>query len=193
MDNVGFLTDPRIIKALAHPLRLRLLTALDGREASPSQLSRELGVELGTVSYHVRRLHGMGLIRLVGERQQRGAVEHRYTAGDRWVIPGHAWKNLPSPLKKSVNRMMVDQIGDEIYSAVSSGGFDQPYSHMTLDSLALDAEGARQLAEEVACLMERASAIEAEARDRLEASNSGEGRKVNLALLLFDAHGKGAD
>jgi DNA-binding transcriptional ArsR family regulator len=189
MDNIGFLTDPRIIKALAHPLRLRLLTALDGREASPSQLSKELDVELGTVSYHVRRLHDMGLIRLVGERQQRGAVEHRYTAGDRWVIPGHAWKSLPAPLKKSVNRMMVDQIGEEVSSALSTGGFDQPYSHITLDSLTLDTEGARQLAEEVAGLMERASAIEAESKKRLGATDSGEGQKVNLALLLFGASG----
>ena len=58
-------TDPRLVKALAHPLRFRILTVLDERMASPSELAEELGAPLGNVSYHVRILASLGLIRLV--------------------------------------------------------------------------------------------------------------------------------
>ncbi|MDQ2895534.1 MAG: helix-turn-helix domain-containing protein, partial [Actinomycetota bacterium] len=38
------ITDPSVAKALAHPLRLRILAALEQRTASPSQLAAELDV-----------------------------------------------------------------------------------------------------------------------------------------------------
>ena len=69
--------DPKLAKALSHPLRQRILERLsaDG-EASPSQLSHALDEPLGNVAYHVRILHGLGFVELVGTRQVRGALEH---------------------------------------------------------------------------------------------------------------------
>jgi len=37
--------DHVIAKALGHPVRARVLAALDGREASPEELSREFDVD----------------------------------------------------------------------------------------------------------------------------------------------------
>jgi DNA-binding transcriptional ArsR family regulator len=77
------ISDPRIIKAVTHPLRIRILAALDERTATPSELARELGAPLGNVSYHVRQLAGLGLIKLVKRTPRRGAVEHHYKAVGR--------------------------------------------------------------------------------------------------------------
>ena len=56
------INDPRLIKALAHPLRVRILSILETRDmASPNEMADELGVSLGVMSYHVRRLHALGL------------------------------------------------------------------------------------------------------------------------------------
>src|SRR5215216_68792 len=70
--------DPRYVKALAHPLRIRILAMLADRSASPVQLSSQLDATLGTVAYHVRTLHSLGLVELVDTRQRRGATEHYY-------------------------------------------------------------------------------------------------------------------
>jgi DNA-binding transcriptional ArsR family regulator len=70
--------DHVIAKALSHPIRLRILAALDGREASPVQIADEVGAPLTHVSFHVRQLADAGLITLTATRPRRGAVEHFY-------------------------------------------------------------------------------------------------------------------
>jgi hypothetical protein len=65
---------------MSHPLRARLYKSLQGRVASPRMLATELGVPLGNVAYHVRRLDELDLIRLVKVTRARGALEHHYTA-----------------------------------------------------------------------------------------------------------------
>lgn len=190
MENVEvLLTDPKIVKALAHPIRARLLTILDGREASPNQLSKEIEEPLGTVSYHVRKLHDMGLLRLVAEKRQRGAVEHYYT-GVKWLIHENAWKSLPGSLKGTLNQSFLSQIGEDIFSAAASGGFDEPYSLLNRDALTLDEEGARQLAREVSALDQRALAIEAESKERLKDTEPGARENVHLVMMLFGAPGE---
>ena len=69
---------PEIAQALSHPTRARVLTALRERPRSPKELAEEFAEPLGTVSYHVRTLHGMGLIKLVKKTPRRGAIEHHY-------------------------------------------------------------------------------------------------------------------
>lgn len=66
---------------LDHPLRPRILeTMAIASKMSPSELRATLDppVPLGVISYHVRQLHGAGLIRKAGTRPRRGAVEHFY-------------------------------------------------------------------------------------------------------------------
>jgi len=66
--------------AIAHRVRrqiLRALAASDGPR-SPMQISRELGVEVSPIAYHVTILRKFGAIELADERMARGAVEHFY-------------------------------------------------------------------------------------------------------------------
>ena len=67
-----------MVKALAHPLRVRVLEALEDRTASPSELADELGANLSLLSYHVRKLEELGMIELVRKAPRRGAIEHFY-------------------------------------------------------------------------------------------------------------------
>lgn len=74
--------DPRNLKGLAHPLRLRLLGLL--REEGPataSGLAARLGESSGITSYHLRQLEQFGFI---VEDPERG------TARDRWWRAAHA-------------------------------------------------------------------------------------------------------
>ena len=83
--------DPRYVKALSHPLRVRILALLQERTASPRELAQWLGASLGTVAYHVRTLHDVGLIELVDTTQVRGAIAHHYRAIERPPVSDEAW------------------------------------------------------------------------------------------------------
>ncbi len=72
--------DQRLIKALGHPVRMRVLDILNARVASPSELAKELGEPLGNVAYHVKILEETGSIELVRTAPVRGALEHFYGA-----------------------------------------------------------------------------------------------------------------
>lgn len=63
----------REVRALAHPLRLRMLESLaGGRSATASILARELGESSGATSYHLRALAAAGLlIEDLGRRKGR--------------------------------------------------------------------------------------------------------------------------
>jgi DNA-binding transcriptional ArsR family regulator len=72
--------DPRLIKALGHPVRVGALAILNERVASPSELAKELGESLGNVAYHVKVLEENDAIELVRTAPVRGALEHFYRA-----------------------------------------------------------------------------------------------------------------
>ena len=66
-------------KALAHPLRLRILRLCAQHELTNKQLSDRLGSEPGTVLYHVRLLVEAGLLRQAPVRTGgSGALEKPY-------------------------------------------------------------------------------------------------------------------
>ena len=68
--------DPSALKALAHPLRVRMLDLLgDHGSATASQLAEQLGESSGTTSYHLRLLAKYGFIE---EEPDRGNRRDRY-------------------------------------------------------------------------------------------------------------------
>src|SRR3954465_5470173 len=101
MKPMAELTDQKYVKAMAHPLRLQILDALEHRTASPSELAEELDSPLGNVSYHVRQLPGPGLLNLVKETPRRGAVEHYYRLQARPQISDEAWGSAPTVVKEA--------------------------------------------------------------------------------------------
>ena len=94
--------DQRLVRAIGHPLRLRLLTIFNERVASPSDLAAELGEPIGNVSYHTRILARLGCVELVKTKQVRGAVEHYYRAVVRPVFSDDDWAELPLSIRKSL-------------------------------------------------------------------------------------------
>lgn len=69
--------DP-VLRALAHPLRLRMLSLMWPGPMSAAELARELDVSHALASQHLRRLDAAGLVELAEERMRRGGRERRY-------------------------------------------------------------------------------------------------------------------
>ena len=95
----GETSEARIAKALAHPLRARILQRLGERVASPGDLAVELGAPLGVVSYHVRMLRDYDCVELVRTEPRRGALQHFYRATARPNLDEDQWRTLPSGLR----------------------------------------------------------------------------------------------
>src|SRR3954454_23526916 len=186
MRAISDIGDPRLVKALAHPLRVQILTVLEERTASPSDLAEELGAPLGNVSYHVRTLSDLGLLKLVRRRSRRGAVEHYYRARERATVSDRAWSQVPSVVRRSMVGVALEQAVDQAVAAAGEGGFDAEDTSVTRHSIALDDEGVRELCEALARLHDELAAIAGRAGERIEADGTAV-RQVGLVTMLFDA------
>jgi DNA-binding transcriptional ArsR family regulator len=180
------ITDPRIAKAYGHPLRIHILGKLDNRVASPSELASELDAPLTHVSYHVRQLAGLGLIKLVKTTPRRGAVEHHYTAKIRPTITDKAWAEVPEVVKKNHISGWVEQAGQHVSAAVAEGGFERDNAHFSRTALELDAKGWNAVAKELEKALERIDRIASETKKRLDADSNGELQKATAILLFFE-------
>ena len=181
------ITDPRVAKALAHPLRTQILAALEDRTASPSQLASELDVPLGVLSYHVRRLTSLGFLRLVKRVPRRGAVEHYYTATARPRVTDSAWGATPSIVKQAMLGASLDQLGKLVSDAAAAGGFDAAESRLSRVRVTVDEQGWRELAKELAENEERIEAIERESQRRLNADGASGGVSATAVTMLFQS------
>ncbi|ASO21703.1 DNA-binding transcriptional ArsR family regulator [Actinoalloteichus hoggarensis] len=81
---------PEEIKALSHPLRLRILRLCGQHELTNKELADRLGRDPGTVLYHVRQLVAAGLLAQAPVRTgASGALEKPYTYdGAVWWLEG---------------------------------------------------------------------------------------------------------
>jgi DNA-binding transcriptional ArsR family regulator len=178
--------DPRLVKALAHPLRVRILSELERRTATPKELAIALGVPLENLSYHVRALRDFGFIRLEGRRMVRGAVEHRYSLAGRPRITAAAWEQLPAVVREALDAATLSQIADVISRAAAQGKMDRPDSHVARQSARLDEQGFAEASALVTEMLDRLATIEARAGVRLDREESAEVPAVLIAML-FDA------
>jgi DNA-binding transcriptional ArsR family regulator len=66
------------LRALAHPLRLRILSLLTGAPMTAAEVARELGITHANASYHLRQLLAVGTIEVAAEEHIRGGRAKRY-------------------------------------------------------------------------------------------------------------------
>jgi DNA-binding transcriptional ArsR family regulator len=188
MKPIKNIDDPRYVKAMSHPLRVRILAMLDERKASPNQLSGWLGASLGTVAYHVRTLEQLGLIELVDETRVRGAVEHHYRARERPNVTAEGWAEAPPIAKQAAVGSSLDVIADYARASAAAGGFDRDDAQLRRALFRLDARGFAQLSKACDKLLEQAGKIEAAAAERIaKEPHADDIVEAGLGVLLFDA------
>jgi DNA-binding transcriptional ArsR family regulator len=78
-----------LIRALSHPIRVEILQALEGRIASPAEISEEIDQRLRVVSYHAGTLLRCGCLELVHSRPRRGTIENFFAVTPRSLFSGN--------------------------------------------------------------------------------------------------------
>ena len=76
------------LRAVAHPVRLQILSLLTGTELSAAEVARELGISHANASYHLRTLLEAGAVVIASEEKIRGGVAKRYR---------HPWERDAAP------------------------------------------------------------------------------------------------
>ena len=159
-------SEARIAKALAHPLRARILQRLGERVASPGDLALELGAPLGVVSYHVRMLRDYDCVELVRTEPRRGALQHFYRATARPTLDEDQWKTLPSSLRKELSGETLGAVVDDMRAAAEAGTLDDPEVIVQRTPLELDERAFKKLNKLLAKTLDQALAIAAESAAR---------------------------
>ena len=179
----GETSEARIAKALAHPLRARILQRLGERVASPGDLAVELGAPLGVVSYHVRMLRDYDCVELVRTEPRRGALQHFYRATARPNFDDDQWRTLPSGLRRELSGETIQELVSDLAQAADAGMLEDPEIIVTRTPLELDERGWKKLNKLLSKTLEQALAIASES-----AARGAEGTAVfptEMALLHF--------
>jgi DNA-binding transcriptional ArsR family regulator len=164
-------------------MRTRILGLLDERIASPRELSEELGAPLQNVSYHVRELAKLRLVKLVRTRQRRGALEHQYTAVPH--VCDKAWSDLPPLVRHRLTAAGLSEIFHQVNEAAAHGGFVADDAHLSRTQLVLDDEGRKALTKELEATIARVERIHDQSRKRLGHDHIAQ-RSMALVIVRFD-------
>jgi DNA-binding transcriptional ArsR family regulator len=160
--------DQRLVRALAHPLRIKILEILTERVASPNRLSGELDAGLSHVAYHTRALDKCGCLELVDTAKRRGATEHFYKAAPHSFIGDRIWRRVPRALLGGVSGATLQSFMDRAVAALEAGTIDgREDSTLYWMPVQLDEEGWDKVTATMEETVNKVVAIEAESRQRI--------------------------
>lgn len=137
-----------LVKALNHPVRVKALTILTEKIASPKEISAQIDIPLSNVSYHVRVLDELGLVEIVEEESVRGSVAHFYKAVERPLIDNPDWEKLSPRVRSAFSGYVIETLMSDAANSLAAGLFDQRQDrHLSRTSLVLDEKAWRKISE----------------------------------------------
>lgn len=155
-----------LVKALNHPVRVKALTILTAKIASPKEIAAQIDAPLSNVSYHVRVLDELGLVEIVEEESVRGSVAHFYKAVERPLIDNPDWEKLSPKVRSAFSGYVIETLMSDAADSLAAGVFDERDDrHLSRTTLILDEKAWRKVSEIQAkalnqILKEQAAAVE---------------------------------
>jgi DNA-binding transcriptional ArsR family regulator len=178
--------DPHLVRALAHPLRVKILEVLNVRQASPNELAEILSYPLGNVAYHTRVLEKCDCIELLGTERRRGAVEHFFRAKPRSYIGHQDWRKVPRSVRNEVSGASLEAFLDRVFDALEAGTIDdREDTTLSWTTMAVDELGWNEATEVLGEAITRLQAVHEQSRARLEISG-GEAMPIVTGVAAFE-------
>ena len=148
------------IKAMADPLRLRVLTLLmhdHERSWTVKEIAAELGQSVTKLYHHVNMLEQVGLIRDVETRLVSGIVEHRYASGQRGLEFDDALYRSAETRDASLANVsyLLDEARDDLVNYLGSEAADPERVMFAKARLRLTQDEADQLRTSIDELVEQ--------------------------------------
>lgn len=181
-----------LVKVAAHPIRVGSLAILTERKASPKQIADELDEPVGNVSYHVRELEQLGLVKLVDEERRRGAVEHFYAAIPKPPLSGEDWERLGPRDRQARSAWTLQLLLADASRSLSTGSLDaRPDRQLNRTRLEVDEQGWKELVAIQAEALRATEAVADASAARLREADGEAGFPVLAATLCFEAPSSG--
>jgi Helix-turn-helix domain len=177
--------DQNLVRAVANPLRVRILEALQGRAASPAGVTRELRSDLGSVSYHVTKLLEVDAIEGVRTGRVRGAIEHFYIARPRSFIGHQDWRHVPLSVRSGVTAEALRTFISRACAAIDADTIDtRDDATLHWMAISVDEQGWQETAQILGRALSEVTAVAAASRERLDGAD---GIPVVTGLAAFEA------
>lgn len=132
----------KLAKALANPVRGRIMMELSVRPLSPSQFQAIAGGNLGNIARYFRQLDEWDYVEVVETRRgghRRGGVEHIYRRTQPTLVTTEAWERLPTFVREDISTNMVVSYLARLAEAIEAGTFDaETDRHFSWDKPTLD-------------------------------------------------------
>lgn len=182
--------DQRLVRSLAHPLRIQILELLTDHVASPNVLAGQLDAGLSDVAYHTRALDRYGALELVDTAQRRGATEHFYKATPGAFVGGPPWRKVPKTIRGGVSAATLQTFLDKAIAALEEGTLDgRDDTVFRWMPLHLDEEGFG----EVVAILEEATklmlAAHVRSQDRLSENGGKDTVSTVVGMAAFETAG----
>jgi DNA-binding transcriptional ArsR family regulator len=182
--------DQNLVKALGHPIRVRILEALQGRSASPVALSKALEESLGVVSYHTNALVDCGCIEQTRTRPRRGTIEHFFTAIPRSFIGAQDWRRAPLSIRGGITEAALRTFLERAGAALDAGTIDAREDTMfSWLPMQVDERGWGEMTEVLDAALRALQKVHARSRERL---GGKDGIPVVAAVAGFETADGGA-
>jgi DNA-binding transcriptional ArsR family regulator len=183
----GKRTDQELVKALSHPIRVEILETLQGRVASPVELSREMNESLGVISYHARTLVRCGCLELVETKPQGGSVESFFGVTPGSSVGRQEWRSVPLAVRSGITKAALKSFLEAAVETLKADAVDageEDDGTLTWMPLTVDEAGWHEIAE----IMQQTSRLVTEAHARSAERLAGEeGTPIIVGLAAFEA------
>jgi DNA-binding transcriptional ArsR family regulator len=180
------MVDRRLIRLASDPVRLAVLTLLNERSAGTSEVASELEIDLSAAGRHLDAMHDAGLIEVVGEVLNRGAVEPRYRALVRVLWDDEEWEALGREEQRRLTAWIIEMIESDTRAAIEQDTFSsRGDAHASRTVSLVDEQGWSELTRIKQQALDAIFEVQAASAERL-AETSKEGIPALSALLCFE-------
>ncbi|HEU4634891.1 MAG TPA: ArsR family transcriptional regulator [Edaphobacter sp.] len=109
-----------LVRALTHPLRIRILQALVRGAAGVEQLAVLTGEPLGQVDYHLRILRDCRWVDVVETRSAAGAGKSTYRARPEAAEGLKHWELVPLLLREEIAEAFLNGLSSDVVGALQA-------------------------------------------------------------------------
>lgn len=181
------LTDARLVKAYAHPTRVKILSILAATSSSPRKLAEDIDEPINNVTYHVKVLKRLGCIERVASTDVHGGRVKQtfYRATRQPLMHLDAWEKL-SDLEKHVwaeatMRIVTQNVEDSMRGGIF---LDPDDGHLSRTPVTIDQEAWTEATAVLDRAAEEIFEIQARASERLDDSDES-GFHAKIVILQF--------
>lgn len=182
------LIDQRLVRALGHPLRVRIVDLLTEEVLSPNQLTKLIDAPLSHTSYHVRVLKQTEAIELVDQQKRRGAIEHFFRATADSFLGSPKWRRVPRIFLGTVAGASLQSFIDKAIKSFRAGKFGNADSAFVWMPIVVDDKGREEVAAFLSSATEELRSIHAKSSQRLARVGSY-GVQYIVGVAGFEAGG----